>query len=97
LNRRLCGAQHADACILAKLEHFPIYTFRHTCLTRWVPFMDPWTLAYLAGHRDVSTTKRYVHPQEYSTRAAMKKARLALSRNSPILSAETPTGKSGRK
>jgi hypothetical protein len=40
--------------------------------------MDPWTLAYLAGHRDMSITKRYVHPQEYSTRAAMEKARLAL-------------------
>jgi hypothetical protein len=41
--------------------------------------MDPWTLAYLAGHRDMSITKRYVHPQEYSTRAAMEKARVALS------------------
>ncbi len=74
--------QHAKACTLAKLEHFPIYTFRHTCLTRWAPFMDPWTLAYLAGHRDMSITKRYVHPQEYNTRAAMEKARLALSGHS---------------
>jgi hypothetical protein len=41
--------------------------------------MDPWTLAYLAGHRDMSITKRYVHPQEYSTRAAIEKARAALS------------------
>jgi integrase len=71
--------QHAKASKLAKVEHFPIYTFRHTCLTRWAPFMDPWTLAYLAGHRDMSITKRYVHPQEYSTRAAMEKARVALS------------------
>jgi len=71
--------QHAKACKLAKVEHFPIYTFRHACLTRWAPFMDPWTLAYLAGHRDMSITKRYVHPQEYSTRAAMEKARVALS------------------
>jgi integrase len=74
--------QPAKACKLAKLEHFPIYTFRHTCLTRWAPFMDPWTLAYLAGHRDMSITKRYVHPQEYSTRAAMEKARVALSGHS---------------
>lgn len=43
----------------------------HTCLTRWAPFMDPWTLAYLAGHRDMSITKRYVHAQEYSARAAI--------------------------
>ena len=41
--------------------------------------MDPWTLAYLAGHRDMSITKRYVHPQEYSTRAAIEKARAALT------------------
>jgi integrase len=87
--------QHAKACSLAKIEHFPLYTFRHTCLTRWAPFMDPWTLAYLAGHRDMSITKSYVHPQEYKTRAAIEKARVALSRHnsghSPILSTNAPT------
>jgi hypothetical protein len=59
--------------------------------------MDPWTLAYLAGHRDMSITKRYVHPQEFSTRAAMEKARVALdveqsghnSGHTPILNTET--------
>ncbi|HEY1756157.1 MAG TPA: tyrosine-type recombinase/integrase [Bryobacteraceae bacterium] len=87
---------HAKACKLAKIEHFPLYTFRHTCLTRWAPFMDPWTLAYLAGHRDMSITKRYVHPQEYNTRAAMEKARLALgghsSGHSPILNTQLQIG-----
>jgi integrase len=73
---------HVKACKLAKLAHFPLYTLRHTCLTRWAPFMDPWTLAYLAGHRDMSITKRYVHPQEYSTRAAIEKARAALGGHS---------------
>ena len=29
--------QHAKACTLPKVEHYPIYTFRHTCLTRWAP------------------------------------------------------------
>jgi hypothetical protein len=39
-------------------------------------------LAYLAGHRDMSITKRYVHPQEHRTRRD-EKARVALSgRNS---------------
>lgn len=33
------------------------HTLWHACL------MDPWTLAYLAGHRDMNITKRYVHPQ----------------------------------
>ena len=33
----------------AQLVPFELYTFRHTCLTRWAPHIDPWTLAYLAG------------------------------------------------
>jgi len=67
--------QHAKACAGSKVGAIPLYTFRHTCLTRWAPHMDPWTLAYLAGHKDMSITKRYVHPQEHNTRAAMEKAR----------------------
>jgi integrase len=61
------------------VEPFPLYTLRHTCLTRWAPHMDPWTLAYLAGHRDMSITKRYIHPQEHNTRVAIENARGALS------------------
>jgi hypothetical protein len=51
--------QSVPAC---KDRTLSLYTFRHTCLTRWATFMDPWTLAYLAGHLHVSITKRYVHP-----------------------------------
>ena len=36
--------------------------------------MDPYTLAYLAGHSDFSTTKRYVHPQADTVRSAMERA-----------------------
>jgi integrase len=61
----------------AKFEGFELYTLRHTCLTRWAPHMDPWTLAYLAGHRDMNITKRYVHPQEQTIRAAMDRAQAA--------------------
>jgi integrase len=64
------------------VEPFPLYTLRHTCLTRWAPHMDPWTLAYLAGHRDMSITKRYIRPQEQSTRAAIERARNALGGHS---------------
>lgn len=56
---------------------FDLYTLRHTCLTRWAPHMDPWTLAYLAGHRDMNITKRYIHPQEQTILNAMEKAREA--------------------
>jgi integrase len=56
-------------------EGFELYTLRHTCLSRWAPDMDLWTLAYLAGHRDMNITKRYVHPQEKTSLEAMEKAR----------------------
>lgn len=61
------------------VEPFPLYTLRHTCLTRWAPHMDPWALAYLAGHRDMSITKRYVHPQQGTLKEAIEKARSARS------------------
>jgi integrase len=73
--------QHRKVCRAAGLEHFPLYTLRHTCLTGWAPHMDPWTLAYLAGHRDMSITKRYIHPEEHTTRAAMDRAREAQGGN----------------
>jgi len=69
--------QHAKACKLAEIGAFVLYTFRHTCLTRWAAYMDPYTLAYLAGHSDFSTTRRYVHPQAHTVREAMERARMA--------------------
>ena len=62
-------------------EGFELYTLRHTCLSRWAPDMDLWTLAYLAGHRDMNITKRYVHPQEKTSLEAMEKARVAKGRH----------------
>jgi hypothetical protein len=35
--------------------------------------MDPFTLHVLAGHTDMNTTKRYVHPSEADIREAMDK------------------------
>ena len=67
--------QHKKALAAAKVEPFTLYTFRHTCLTRWAAFIDPYTLAYLAGHSDFSTTRRYVHPQANTIKAAIEKAR----------------------
>jgi len=66
---------HAKACKDGKVQPFELYTLRHTCLTRWAPHMDPWTLAHLAGHRDMAITKRYIHPQADTIRAAMARAR----------------------
>ncbi len=67
--------RHSKACELASIEPMPFYTFRHTCLTRWSSHMDPYTLAYFAGHSDFGTTRRYVHPNMDTGRAAMEKAR----------------------
>ena len=67
--------RHGKACELAGIERLPFYTFRHTCLTRWASHMDPYTLAYFAGHSDFGTTRRYVHPNMDTGRAAMEKAR----------------------
>ncbi len=68
---------HAQACKRAGLSPFVPYTFRHTCLTRWAAILDPYTLAYLAGHSDFGTTKRYVHPNLNTAREAIERARKA--------------------
>ena len=44
--------QHREGVQAGEGGGFPLYTFRHTCLTRWAAYMDPYTLAYLAGHSD---------------------------------------------
>lgn len=67
--------QHARACRENGVEPFDFYTLCHTWLAGRAPHMDPWTLAYLTGHRDMSITKRFVHPQEQTIRAAMDRAR----------------------
>jgi len=69
--------QHAKAQKLAKVSAFPLYTFRHTCITRWAAFMDPYTLGFLAGHSDFATTRRYVHPQAHTIMEAIERARNA--------------------
>jgi integrase len=62
---------HSKAIKIAELDPFVLYTLRHTCLTRWAEHMDPYTLAYLAGHSHFATTKRYVHPEQETVLAAM--------------------------
>jgi integrase len=44
----------------AKVEGFEFSRLRHTCLTRWAPHMDPWTLGYLAGHRDMNISAMFI-------------------------------------
>lgn len=63
--------QHAAVLKASGVVPFVLYTFRHTCITRWAKHMDPFTLHVLAGHTDMNTTKRYVHPSEADIREAM--------------------------
>ena len=65
--------QHAAAIEASEVHSFVLYTLRHTCLTRWAKYMDPFTLHILAGHTDMNTTKRYIHPNETHIREAMAK------------------------
>lgn len=52
----------AHASALAGLEPFVIYSLRHTCITRWARLgMSLPALKYLAGHRNIATTMRYIH------------------------------------
>jgi hypothetical protein len=67
--------RHPKAIQLAKVDPFTLYTLHHTCLKGWAAHMDPYRLAFLAGHSDFSTTKRYLHPQAETVRAAMERVR----------------------
>lgn len=65
--------QHAAALKASGVTPFVFYTLRHTCITRWAKHIDPFTLHILAGHTDMNTTKRYVHPSEEDILEAMEK------------------------
>jgi integrase len=67
--------QHARAIKASGVAPFVLYTLRHTCITRWAKHIDAYTLHVIAGHTDMNTTKRYVHPSDADVRAAMEKAR----------------------
>jgi integrase len=84
---------HAKACKDSGVEGWVLYTCRHTCLTRWARTMDPYTLAYLAGHSDFAMTRRYVHPQADTVLEAMRKAREAQEGHTGGHSAKDAKGK----
>jgi integrase len=50
-----------------KIETHPdagLHAFLHTFLTEAGEYTDPFTLQYVAGHDNIKTTMRYVHPRE---------------------------------
>ncbi len=85
--------QHAAALKASGVPPFVLYTFRHTCITRWAKCMDPFTLHVLAGHTDMNTTKRYVHPSDDDIREAMSRvdghvAAAAVSQSVPVVNTD---------
>ena len=41
-----------------------LHAMRHTFLTEAGEYTDPFTLQYVAGHDNIKTKMRYVHPRE---------------------------------
>ena len=58
-------SQHKKALNDSGVTRFVPYTLRHTALTRFgeAAGNNPFTVAQIAGHASLTTTKRYVHPQ----------------------------------
>jgi integrase len=71
--------QHAKALKASGVAVFELYVMRHTCLTRWAKWMDPFTFHRVAGHADMKTTMRYVHPSDADMDEALVKARAVQS------------------
>jgi phosphatidylserine decarboxylase len=67
--------QHGKALAASGVAPFELYVLRHTCLTRWAKWMDPFTFHRVAGHVDMKTTMRYVHPSDADMDEAIAKAR----------------------
>ena len=55
---------HARALKASGVAAFVLYDLRHTCLTRWARYLDPFTLKKLAGHESLTTTMKYIHLNE---------------------------------
>jgi integrase len=89
--------QHARAVKASGVAPFVLYTLRHTCITRWAKHVDPYTLHVLAGHTDMNTTMRYVHPNDADMREAMEKARGAATPVQPAGPAPLALDKEGKQ
>jgi integrase len=61
-----------------------LHGLRHTFLTEAGEHTDPFTLQYTAGHDNIKTTMRYVHPQANAVHTLF--ARLTAQRSGKLLS-----------
>ncbi len=79
LREALVQSLDRQLAVQARIARTPKPARGDTCLIRWAPHIDPWTPAYLAGHRDMAITNPYLHPQADTIREAIEKARVAKS------------------
>ena len=66
---------HWKAIKASRVTTFVPYDLRHTCLTRWARYLDPFTLKKLAGHESLETTMKYIHLNEADSAARLSEAR----------------------
>jgi integrase len=66
LNGDVVKDQHTKALLASRVHAFVPYTLRHTALTMLGASAgdDPFVLARIAGHSSITTTQRYIHPQQ---------------------------------
>lgn len=53
--------------------HAGLHALRHTFLTEMGELTDPYTLQKIAGHSNITTTMRYVHPQKRAVESAFRR------------------------
>jgi len=62
-----------------------LHTLRHTCLTELGTSTDSFTLQKIAGHARITTTQRYVHPQQQAIKAAFSARALGVPTKVPTV------------
>jgi integrase len=75
INQSSIKKHHWKAIKTSGVARFVPYDLRHTCLTRWAKYLDPFTLKRLAGHESLETTMKYIHLNEADSEARLREAR----------------------
>ncbi len=78
INQSSLKKAHYRALKDSAVTPFVIYDLRHTCLTRWAKYMDPFTLKKLAGHESLETTMKYIHLNETQSEDRLAEVRRKL-------------------
>jgi hypothetical protein len=75
INQSSVKKHHWKAIKASGVARFVPYDLRHTCLTRWAKYLDPFTLKRLAGYKSLEKTMKYIHLNEADSEARLREAR----------------------